>query len=264
MDKLIITMCLLLTVFNVQGEAQKLTADEIVKKANDVAFYAGKDLRMTVRMEIKSQTGALRKREFVILRYSPQKGKDQKFYIYFKAPADVRKMAYLVWKHVDEQTNDDRWLWLPALNLKKRIAPGDKRTSFAGSNFFYEDVSGRSLNADTHQLIETTTSQYRVRNIPKKSESVEFAYYDVLINKETFLPVRMDYYNQQGKKIRTMQAVKVKTISGFPTIVESRVDDLIGGGSTTSYMSDIRYNIGLTDRLFTARYLKRPPRELRK
>ena len=131
--------------------AAELTADEVVAKANQAAYYAGKDGRAAVKMTISDSRGGSRQRAFTLLRLTTGDS-NQKFYVYFTEPADVRKMAYLVWKNVGG--NDDRWLWLPALNLKKRIAPGDKRTSFVGSDLLYEDVSGRSQFDDSHELLE--------------------------------------------------------------------------------------------------------------
>ena len=61
---------------------------------------------------------------------------EQKFYVYFHQPADVSKMTFLVWKHLDK--DDDRWMYLPKIDLVKRIAGSEKRTSFVGSDYFYE------------------------------------------------------------------------------------------------------------------------------
>jgi len=134
-------------------EAQDLSVDEIVEKSNQVAYYQGKDGRSDVSMVIKDKQGQERTREFTILRWdAPGEGEgdaycgDQKFYVYFQRPADVNKMVFMVWKRVNRE--DDRWLYLPALDLVKRIAAADKRTSFAGSDFFYEDVSGRNIEED--------------------------------------------------------------------------------------------------------------------
>ncbi|NIQ95492.1 MAG: outer membrane lipoprotein-sorting protein, partial [Desulfuromonadales bacterium] len=154
--------------------AAALSADEIVAKANQASYYAGKDGKADVKMTITDGSGGSRSREFTILRINLENG-DQKFYVYFRAPADVYKMAYLVWKNVG--SSDDRWLWLPALNLKKRIAPGDKRTSFVGSDFLYEDVSGRGIDEDNHELVEETADAYVIRSTPKRPEEVEFAWY---------------------------------------------------------------------------------------
>jgi hypothetical protein len=167
-----------------------------------------------------------------------------------------------VWKHADKN-DDDRWLWIPALNLVKRIAPGDKRTSFVGSDFVYEDVSGRRLDQDTHELMETTDEFYKVRNTPKDPGSVEFAYYDVWIDKTTFLPRKAEYIDRNGKHYRTVEATKIETIQGYPTVTESVARDLITGSSTTNVFSDVEYSIGLNERIFTERFLRRPPREVR-
>jgi len=239
--------------------AQELTVDEIVAKANEAAYYAGADGSAETRMTITDSKGGTRAREFTILRLDSDE-KDQKFYVYFKAPADVRKMAYLVWKHVGK--DDDRWLWLPALNLVKRIAPGDKRTSFVGSDFVYEDVSGRGLDEDSHELVETTDKYYKIKNSPKDPESVEFSHYYVWIDRATFLPSKAEYYDRNGTLCRRVEAVKVETIQGYPTVVESVASDLESGSSTRNVFSNIKYDLGLGDRIFTERFLRRPPREV--
>ncbi len=236
-----------------------LSADEIVIKANLASYYAGKDGRADVNMTITAPDGSTRNRQFTILRLT-DKGEDQKFYVYFKAPADVRKMVFLVWKNSDR--DDDRWLWLPALNLKKRIAPGDKRTSFVGSDFFYEDVSGRGTTEDNHQLVEETDSAYLLRNEPKDPDSVEFAWYQVWIDKQNFLPLKAVYYDRQGQAYRQVEALKVEVVDGYPTVIEAKASDLRSGTSTLNRFSNIRYDIGLNPRIFTERFLRRPPREI--
>ena len=101
---------------------------------------------------------------------------------------------------------------MPGLDLVKRIAASDKRTSFVGSDFLYEDVSGRSLEEDTHELIETTDVFYVVKNTPKSGDGVEFGYYNVSIDKKTSMPMKMDYYDKSGKLYRTIESVEVKEI----------------------------------------------------
>lgn len=239
--------------------AQDLTIDEIIKKANTASYYAGKDGRADVKMTINDSKGGERVREFTILRMNTD-GSSQKFYVYFQAPADVRKMAYLVWKYTDKE--DDRWLWLPALNLNKRIAPGDKRTSFTGSDFLYEDVSGRNPDADKHELLETTDTQYKIKSTPKDAGSVEFSYYNVWIDKDSFLPRKAEYYDKNDKLYRRVEAVKVETIQGHPTVMEAAASDLKAGSKTINTFSNVKYDLGLSESIFTERFLRRPPREI--
>lgn len=239
--------------------AAELTAQEIVEKANSAAYYAGKDGKADITMTITAPDGSTRSRQFTMLRLN-DKGADQKFYVYFKAPADVRKMAFLVWKNAARE--DDRWLWLPALNLKKRIAPGDKRTSFVGSDFYYEDVSGRGTEEDKHQLTEETAETYVLRSEPKDADSVEFFWYQVWIDKQNFLPVKAIYYDRQGQPYRQVEALKVEVIDGHPTVIEAKASDLRAGTSTVNSFSNISYDNSLNPRIFTERFLRRPPREV--
>jgi hypothetical protein len=84
-------------------------------------------------------------------------------------------MSYIVWKHLGR--DDDRWLYLPALDLVRRVASSDKRSSFAGTNFLYEDISGRSAELDKHELLSSEGDLYILKNTPKDTDQVEFSYY---------------------------------------------------------------------------------------
>jgi len=121
-----------------------LSVDDIVSRANVVAYYEGKDGKAEVMMTITDRQGRERIRQFTILRMDLKDGGEQKYYAHFSSPTDVRNMVFMIWKHTDR--DDDRWLYLPALDLVNRIAAGDKRTSFAGSHFLYEDISGLGLD----------------------------------------------------------------------------------------------------------------------
>jgi outer membrane lipoprotein-sorting protein len=235
----------------------------IVNMANLVAYYQGQDGKAKVNMRITDKNGQKREREFTILRKDVNDGGDQKYFVYFLKPADVRKMVYMVHKRADVKKDDDRWLYLPALDLVKRIAAGDKRTSFVGSDFLYEDVSGRSLEEDTHELVETTDEFYIVRNVPKQPDSVEFGYFNVSIDRKRYVPMKMEFYDKKNKLYRVIESSKVETIQDFPTVVKSVVSDLNTGSKTEMEFSDVKYDIDLRD-IFSERYLRRPPREARR
>ncbi|MFH1359971.1 MAG: outer membrane lipoprotein-sorting protein [Candidatus Omnitrophota bacterium] len=239
------------------GYAQNLTVDGIVRRANLAAYYQGTDGLSNVKMTIADAQGRKRIREFRILRLNIEEGKEQKFYVYFLKPTDVAKMVYMVWNHIGK--DDDRWLYLPALDLVRRIASSDKRSSFVGSHFVYEDVSGRGTQADTHTLVETNEKYYKIKNVPKETQGVEFAYYLIWIDQNNFLPVKAEYYNDQNQLIRTIEALKVENISGYPTVVQSKATDFERGGETLMEFSNIQYDAGLTDDIFQERYLRQPP-----
>ncbi|MCL4217372.1 MAG: outer membrane lipoprotein-sorting protein [Candidatus Hydrogenedentes bacterium] len=236
------------------------SVDEIVKKTNHQAYYQGQDGRARVHMTITDAQGRTRERKFTILRKDVEDDIDgiQKFFVYFHEPADVRDMVYMVWKNVGK--DDDRWLYLPELDVTKRIAASDERTSFVGSHFFYEDVSGRGLDEDEHELVETTDTYYVIKNTPKDASKVEFDSFTMWIHKATFIPVKVEF-EKGGNVYRTAEVKAVKDIQGYKTVTKSTMTDTNIGGETTVEYGDVQYDIGVSEDVFTERYLRTPPRE---
>ena len=269
MKKLLLLLTLGLTAFSPAVAEDMPSVDEIVSKSNIAAYYQGQDGKSHVEMTITDSQGRERKRVFNILRRTVEVGGDQNYFVYFQEPADVRRMVYLVQKHTGVDADDDRWLYLPNLDLVKRIAASDKRTSFVGSDFLYEDVSGRSIELDTHELAKATDDRYVLKNVPKKPDEVEFSYYFVEIDKATYMPMKMEYYDKNGEKYRVVESVKMEMIKAkegdkeveYPTVTESVAKDLKTGSTTEMKFKNVKYNVGLEENLFTERYLRRPPRE---
>lgn len=242
--------------------------EEIVQRTNHVAYYQGKDGRAQVEMVITDKQGRQRQRRFTILRRDASDSEaitdraylgEQQFYVYFHRPADVNKMVFMVHKKLEG--DDDRWLYLPALDLVKRIAASDKRTSFVGSDYFYEDVSGRSIDADQHELLRTTDNYYVLRHTPKDPAAVEFSYYDMYVHKQSFIPVQTEFYDRNGEKYRVARALNVETIQGKPTVTTASMENLKTGSKTEMRYSQVGYDIGLPEEVFSERYLRTPPRE---
>ena len=264
-----IMLLLLLSGLRVSAH-ENMDANDIVRKANHAALYQGMESKGKVKMVITDKQGRTRERELHMLRKDVGDGDgDQKYFVYFRSPADVRKMVFMVHKHAELGKEDDRWLYMPGLDLVKRIAGGDKRTSFAGSDFLYEDISGRNVEADVHELIQTTDDRYVVKNTPKQPEDVEFAYYNVYLDKTTFIPMKMEYFRENGRPYRIIKTTEILEIEAeedgkrvvYPTVVASYAEDLETGSKTVMTFSNIRYNMGIEDAVFSERYLRRPPRE---
>jgi outer membrane lipoprotein-sorting protein len=234
-------------------------ASQIVNRANIAQYYAAKDGRALVRMKIVDGKGRSQRRQFAVLRRDIEDGGDQNYLVVFDQPADVRNTSFLVKKHTSK--DDDRWLYLPGLDLVKRIAASDERTSFVGTHFFYEDISGRHPSEDTHQLLETTDTEYVVKSTPKSKKGVEFAHYTLRIDKKNFLPTKIEYVNDQGKVYRRIETVAVETIGGVPTITRLKVSDLESGGYTLSAVGNVQYDLGIPDDIFVEGSLRNPPQK---
>ncbi|WP_100643443.1 outer membrane lipoprotein-sorting protein [Alteromonas facilis] len=241
--------------------AAEVDVNALVTSAEKAAYYGGNDGRSDARMMIVDAQGRKQMRQFTILRRDIADNGDQQMMVFFSRPADVKDTVFRVEKHTDASVDDDRWLYLPALDLVKRISAGDKRTSFVGSHFFYEDVSGRAISEDNFELVEETDTYYQLKATPKSPDSVEFEYYLVNIDKATQLPVLIDFFKSGDDNYRRVEAVKIEDIQGYPTVVRSKVSDLQSGGYTLMEFRNISYDIGLDDDVFTERSLRTPPRQ---
>ncbi len=240
--------------------SQETDVNIIVNKANKVYKYSGDDRICIVNMDIKNNKGkTTMNRELVLIRKNDGDNLKQKWYAYFKKPADIRKMVFMVWKNTNK--DDDRWIYLPAMDLVKRLAGSDKRSSFVGSQFVYEDVTGRLPKLDTHQLIKTSDNYYEVKSTPVDPSAAEFSYFYTWIDKETFIPKKRVFYDKNGEKQREYRAGKVEDIQGEKTIVEFSMTNIQTGESTYITFSDVKYNVGIPDNIFTETYLRRVPRK---
>jgi outer membrane lipoprotein-sorting protein len=249
--------CLILTLLILGIQTFSADVNEIVTKAYNAAYYSGDDGRSTVDMEIVDKNGRIRKRRIIMLRKDINDGGEQLYYAYFKEPSDVKNMVFMVHKNIGK--DDNRWLYLPALDLVKRIASTDKRSSFVGSDFTYEDISGRSITEDIHQLTGEDENYYIIKNTPKTTE--DFDHFITYIDKSNYLPIKADYYNSSGELYRRITAEKVESIEGFPTITIMKADEIKKGSYTINKFTNTKYNLGMEEDIFTERYLRRPPRQ---
>jgi outer membrane lipoprotein-sorting protein len=242
-----------------------LAADavEIMKKSQAVFLYQGGNFKARVVMKLTTKGGQERTRELTMLRKNyGEPGGNQKYFLYFFKPSDVRDMTFMVYKYPAK--DDDRWIFVPSINLVQRIAASDKRSSFVGSDFTYEDVSGRDIIADEHKLVKEEACDgsecYVIESKP--SGGADYSKKVSWIDKASFLPIKEEYYNVQGEIYRLFSADEVTDVQGHPTITKRTMKNLKSGHRTEVTFGGVKYDVGIKDDLFSERYLKNPPKEL--
>jgi outer membrane lipoprotein-sorting protein len=248
-----------LTLFPVGGLAQ--SAAEIMKHSHLAYYYPADDGVSMVEMKLTDKRGKERKRKFIMLRMDNEEGGRQKYFTYFIEPNDVKRMTFMVWKYTEK--DDDRWIYIPALDLVKRIAAKDKNSSFVGSDFSYEDISGRHWTEDEHSLLtEDVLDEHDVfviRSVPLQAENASFSYKKSWIDKQTYLPLKEEYYDKKDALTKIFTADKIEEIEGYFIVTGRTMVDIKKNHRTTVVLSDIQLNAGIEDNIFTERYLRRPP-----
>jgi outer membrane lipoprotein-sorting protein len=259
-------MCL-----SVFAEAQKsdlpgkLNGAAILETSQQAFYAAGTDMKADVTMELITRDGKQRTRVLTMLRLNMPAGTEQKYFLYFREPSDVRRMTFLVWKHFEKES--DRWMYIPAVDLVRRVAASDKRSSFVGSDFTYEDISGRDISADTHKVLREEKLNdhdcYVIESTPK--EPLDYVRRVAWIDKATYLPLKEEYYDLQNEPARVFTADKIDNVSSvggsgaIPTVLKRTMRNVKSGHRTEVTFKSVSFNVGLTDDIFTERYLRQPP-----
>ena len=253
-------LALLAMAFLAQPAAAQ-SAEEIMKTSHLNHYYSGDDGVSHVMMSIVNKKGKTREREFVMLRKDFVEGGEQRYFAYFKQPNDVRRTTFMAWKNPD--ADDSRWIYVPALDLVKPLSANDKKSSFVGSDFSYEDVSGRHWSEDNHTLVKEEelngTLCYVIESVPKEDDY--FARRISWIGKENMLPMKEEFQDDKGKVLKVYESLEFAEIDGILTATKRRMTTPRKENHTLIEFTDIAYNQGLGEDLFSERYLKSPPRE---
>ena len=250
------------------ADSSSANADEIMGYSQRAYYFAGEDAKGMLTMELIDRKGGTRRRVMTMLRRNQEKSGEQKYFIYFHEPGDVRRLTFMIWKYPGQQ--DNRWIYVPAVDLIRRIAAEDKYSSFVGSDFSYEDVSGRDLADDTHRLLGEEPLDGRetfvIESIPLASAA--FTKRVSWIDKENFLPLKIEYYDTQNQLQRTFTANAIEDIAAddedlervYPTVMKRTMENVKSGHRTVVTVTSVSYDLGLSDEDFSERHMRRPPR----
>jgi hypothetical protein len=250
------------------GESQP-SAAEIVGQSQRAFYYPGSDMQASVTMDLVSADGKKRARRLTMLRKNEPGSHNQRYFLYFHEPGDVRRTAFLVWKYPER--DDDRWIFIPAVNMVRRVAASDSRSSFVGSDFTYEDISGRDLSGDTHTLVREEQRDgaacYVIESLPKTP--ADYTKKLAWIDKTTLLPRKEEYYDTQNELARIFTADTIEDVvvvaaeekTTIPTITRRTMKNVKSGHWTEVRLSRVGYDVGLEDEIFAERALQNPPRK---
>lgn len=262
MKKLILTSLVLVqSVFS-------MPIEKIMEKAHLESYYQGADGSAQILMKVYAdEKSEPIKKLFYILRKDIQEGGEQFLFTYFVRPTDIKRTTFLVHKKINE--DDFRRLYIPASDKVLAIAGSRKQDPFMGSDFSYEDVSGRHFSKDNHKLIDETKYQgkevYVTESLPKQKEE-RLSKMKAWIDKNSYIPLKVEYYNNEGKIYRVYTSDKIDEIAGHKVITKRTMVSPLTGTKTIMLVNPkkVKFDLGLDNDVFTERALKNPPMNLMK
>ncbi len=221
-------------------------AQEIVAKADSVV-NAPKDQKATMKMILIDKNGNEKHREAQFL----QKG-DEKRIMRFTAPADQKGIAFL------GLPNDVQYLYMPAFHKVRRIASHVKNTKFAGTDFTYDDLSSFKYSEDYNAKLLSEDNQFWVLELtPKPGVKKDYGKLKMWVRKDNYYPVKVEFYDKGGNLWKVMERRQIEKMGKYWVSKEMEMKDLKEQHSTIMKLEDMKFDTGLSDKLFTKRYLKR-------
>jgi len=177
----------------------------------------------------------------------------------FLTPADVKGTKFLSYEHANK--DDDQWLYLPALKRVKRIASKNKSGSFMGSEFSYEDLTAFNIekynySGDALEVSVNGTKMYKSERIPNSKNS-GYTKQVSWTTTDTFLTMKVDYYDRKKELLKTATFADYKKISGVWRIGKITMVNHQNDKSTILVWKNETIKNGLRDKDFNKRVLKR-------
>ncbi len=235
----LVSVLVLLLGYNANAQ----DGNTILKKLDQV-MYSPKDMTGKTEIILIDKAGHKKSREATTI----QKGTDKRLFR-FTAPSSQAGIATL------SLPNDVMYLYMPAFGKERRISSSVKSQKFAGTDFAYEDMEAKLfVDKYTAKLLKTNVNTIVVELIPKSKKS-SYSKIIAVLDKINYYPISMDFYDRGHKKVK-IATYKFEKIGKYWNAKEITMIDLRKNHKTIMRMTDVRYDIGLTDDDFTVRKLK--------
>ena len=247
------------------------TAEWVARQADNRDI--GRDGRFDLKMRLFDRQQRIRERQLTILTMRPaapggrsgqSAASGDRILLRFTYPNDIKGTAFLVWEH--PEADDERFLYLPALGRVRRIAGAEAQDSFVGSDFTYEDISGRQFDDYTYTMVEADATWAAAGGPPAPAYRIESRARDAqarfprivsTVRKDNFVIVHSDIYNRRDERVKAYDVQRLELIQSIWTLSQIVMTNTVEQTRTELTASAVRYNTGLTEADFSRRELER-------
>lgn len=222
------------------------TGNEILARVDSV-MNAPKDMTAIEKMTLIDKDGSQKYRDTKIY----QKGSEWRL-VRFLKPADVKGVSFL------RLASDRMYLYLPAFRKVRRIASSAKNEDFMGTDFSYEDMSQSSYSNDYNaKLLKEENNQYVLELKPKPNADVSYEKLILYADQSNYVYRKIEYYNN-SKQLKVLIVDNIEKFDNYLIGKKMEMRNIKNDHRTTLTLTDIKFDQGLSDEVFTERNLKRP------
>lgn len=243
--------------------AELPVGDWIVEQINNVDD--GEFVSRKLTMHMIDRRGKERVRETT--GYRKYFDDEKRTVLFYLAPANVKDTAFLTYDYKEPSTDDDQWLYLPALRKVRRISASDRGDYFLSTDFTYEDIKkeGKIEPGDFHfqtlQEEKIGDSQTFLVEATPQSDAIarELGYgkTQFWVDESNWIIVKAEYWDIKGKPLKTLVADDIRQVDGIWTRHGLTIDNLKTGHKTIFTFSEVDYRGNVKDSVFTKRALSK-------
>ena len=153
----------------------------------------------------------------------------------------------------------EMWNYFPKINKVIKVPPSMMMGSWMGSDFTNDDlVREVSLVKEYHVEQKDQGDNHQLILIPKESTVTVWARIEILVKKETLLPIEQSYFNERGEKVRSMYFSDIREFSGkkLPSKMSMIPHNKKDHKTVIEYV-ELEFNTTMDVDIFTLRNLKK-------
>ena len=236
-----------LIILAFQANAQD--AYQIIKQAEEHLRGASQKAEMSIEVQRPKWSRTMDIKAWSL-------GNDYSF-ILINAPARDKGTVFL-------KREKEIWNWQPKIEKVIKLPPSMMMQSWMGSDFTNDDlVKESSILLDyTHEIIGGTLildrACYTIQLSPKPEAAVVWGKIKTFIDKNDFLQLGSEFYDEDGYLINKMEASEIKSFGNkiLPSkMVMTPVEE--EGQTTILRYKSIEYNIDIDEAFFSKQNMKR-------
>jgi len=210
----------------------------------DKNMQPGKDMTAISTTKIISAGGSTETRVMKMYR------KGEKKMFFFLSPAGVKGVAFL------SLSDDQMYLYMPAFKKVRRIASSARGGSFMGTDMAYEDMATTDYTRKYNvKLVSEDDKEAHLIMTAKPGSDAAYSKMEATVDKVHWLRKFSKVYDKAGKLLKLMSMENVKIIDGFAVPTHIVIKNVQTNHQTIIDNTDIKFNTGLRDSLFSKRKL---------
>ena len=217
-----------------------------------------KDSTYRGTLEVVAKNGKTNRKSFTFNKVGSLG--NSKTLVRFTDPVEVRGVGLL---SLNQQgANERQWMFTPAIQRVRRIAPQERSRRFIGTDFTNEDMAERVLDDFTYKLLTEGEvidgrKTYKIEGRPVSADRSQYQYVYLWVAQDIPYLVMAEYYDQDGKRIRLLKASQIEKIAGIWIARRLEMSTVAENTRSILVIDDVKFNTGLKEDLFTLQALEK-------